>query len=46
VDENINTIKNINALIDTGEEACLEVNAEKTKFMINLTTRMQKKIII
>jgi hypothetical protein len=40
VGENIDTIKNTKALLDTSKEVGLEVNPEKTKCM--LTSRFQK----
>jgi hypothetical protein len=43
VDENINTTKNTNALADISEEACLEVNAEKTKFMFKSPLGRRRK---
>jgi hypothetical protein len=42
---NIDTIeKNTEILIDASKEVCLEINVEKTKYMIYLDTRMQVKI--
>jgi hypothetical protein len=43
---NIDTMKkNAETLIDAIEEAGLEVNAEKTKYMLLSLTRMQGKIM-
>jgi hypothetical protein len=43
--DNIDTMnKNTQTLIDASKEVGLEVNVEKTKFMLVLGTRMQAKI--
>jgi hypothetical protein len=45
LDDNIDTVKkNTRTLIDASKEVGLEVNADNTKYMLCLITRMQSKI--
>jgi hypothetical protein len=47
LDEDVTIIKkHIEALSDTCEETGVEVNTEKSKYMLCLVTRLQDRIII
>jgi hypothetical protein len=46
LDDNLDTIKkNTETLIDASKEVGLDIDAEKTKYMVCLISRMQGKII-
>jgi len=38
--------KKTEALLEASKEVCLEVNAEKSKYMVYLATKMKNKIIV